>query len=234
MNLEEHYNSLYNNAMRQIGSEGCSTDPLIGSEHDYRRGITLLLRPNADIANYIKQFISNLQKIDPNQYYHPTSDLHLTVMSIISCYPDFELNCINLPDYIDVIEKCIQKENHIEIEFRGITASPSCIMVQGFPSNGTLASIRNKLRTAFKNSGLQQSIDTRYRLETAHITVARFTQQLAQKEKFLEVLETHRNQSFGSLCTNNIELVFNDWYLRNEKVKLLQPFSVGTSCCRHN
>ena len=87
-------------------------------------------------------------------------------MSIISCYDGFDLNAIDVSKYIDIIKKSITVNTNVEIQFKGLTASPSCIMVQGFMSSPSLNKIRDNLRTHFKNSDLEQSLDKRYAIHT--------------------------------------------------------------------
>src|SRR5690606_2272383 len=129
----------------------------------------------------IQKFLNSIKTIEPSQYYYKNSDIHITVMSIISCYDGFQLENIDISEYIDLISKSLIENPEIEIRFRGITASPSCIMIQGFINNNFLNSIRNNLRNNFKNSNLQQSIDKRYSIETAHTTVMRFQNKLNDK-----------------------------------------------------
>lgn len=98
------------------------------------------------------------------------------------------------------------------IHFKGITASSSCILIQGFPENEQLSTLRNKLRENFKQSGLFVSIDTRYKIFTAHLTVMRFSLPLTNNQKLLELLDKYRDYDFGIYQLNQIELVFNNWY----------------------
>ena len=146
-------------------------------------------------------------------------------MSIISCYTGFDLQRIAIPDYVRVIEQSIAG-NNIAIRFTGVTASPSCIMLQGFPEDDTLNTIRNNLRTNFKSSTLEQSIDKRYSIQTAHTTVIRFRKPIAHLDEYLKILEIYRDHDFGTLRTNTLELVHNDWYHRTERIKQLHTFSL--------
>jgi 2'-5' RNA ligase len=146
-------------------------------------------------------------------------------MSIISCYEGFEIDTIDLSKYINLIQKCLITEN-INIQFKGLTASDSCIMVQGFMNNNYLNEIRDNLRAAFKNSNLEQSLDKRYSIQTAHSTVVRFKKQFEKKESFLETIEKYKNFDFGSFNVNKFELVSNDWYQREEFVRKLYDFEI--------
>lgn len=227
MNLPEHYDTLYKNSIEKIRSGQYQLDPLIDAAEDNRYGITLLLRPDSQTKQQIQAFLSELNAIDPAQYYYPNSDIHVTVMSIISCYSGFELGQISVPDYVELIQKSIPAHSQIEICFKGITASPSCVMVQGFLTDDTLNSIRENLRTNFRNSDLEQSIDKRYTIQTAHATVARFREPLRNTSAYLQVLEKYRDHDFGTFTADALELVHNDWYQRERFVQPLHRFSLA-------
>lgn len=226
MNISEHYNSLYQDSIQRIISDKYSIDNLIDSPFDTRRGITLLIRPNQGIKASIEGFLNDLKQIEPEQYYQPTSDLHITVLSIITCYEKFKLSNICIQDYVDILQKNLKAASNIEINFKGVTASPSAIMIQGFLSNDTLNVIRDNIRVSFRKSGLQQSIDSRYSIQSAHMTVVRFRKPFAQKTDLLKRIENYREFDFGTFSTNTMELVYNDWYQRKEFVKELHKFEI--------
>jgi 2'-5' RNA ligase len=226
MNLQEHYETLYHESIAKIKAGGIQTDSLIDSADDNRYGITLRIRPDTTLIKSINNFLEQLRQIEPEQYYYRESDIHVTVMSIISCYNGFGLQRISIPDYISGIEQSIPVARNITIRFNGITASPSCIMIRGYPEDDTLNTIRNSLRTHFKNSELEQSIDKRYAIQTAHSTIVRFRKPLTKMNEFLKILEVYHDHEFGTLQTNTLELVHNDWYHRTERVEQLCKFKL--------
>lgn len=226
MNLPEHYNELYINSIQKIKSGNYQIDNLIHSPSDNRFGVTLLIRPDKQIRDAIHKFLNDLKVVEPDQYYYPDSDIHVTVMSIISCYGGFDLKKIQVMDYVDIIRKSIANEKKIQIEFRGVTASPSCILIQGFLKDDTLITIRNNLRMNFKNSNLEQTLDKRYSIQTAHATVVRFRTSLIRKEEFINVLDTYRDFNFGTFEAGSLELVYNDWYHSTKYEKELYRFEI--------
>ena len=225
MNLEKHYNELYTASIEKILDDTYEIDPLINSSLDNRFGISLLIRPSAEVKNEIQKFLKRLQSIEPNQYYYKNADIHITVMSIISCYDGFQLKNIELSDYIRVIKQSLITNSNIEIKFKGITASSSCIMIKGFMNTESLNMIRNNLRENFKNTTLEQSIDQRYSIRTAHCTVVRFQEKFSNKSEFLKIVKEFKDYEFGSFKPKSMELVFNDWYQREKHVKKLHEFS---------
>lgn len=227
MDLHTHYNLLYENAVQAIQTDKYTTDPLIDTAEDNRRGVTLVIRPDKNLAAAVNRFLTDIQLHEPEQYYQPIHDRHITLLSIITCKPGFQLNDIDVPAYTHLIQKAIEQQPAFNIVFKGITASPSCIMLQGFPENNVLTEIRNILRAAFKASGLIHSIDERYTIQTAHMTVIRFRTPLKNIRSFLSAIEPYRNFYFGTTAVKNTELVFNDWYQRKEHVQILKQFSLA-------
>ena len=147
--------------------------------------------------------------------------MHLTILSIISCIKGFTLSDINIEKYQDVFNAVFAGQSSIEIEFRGITASPSCIVVQGFPLGNALEILRDKLRDGFTKSGLQCSFDSRYKLVTAHTTVIRFRRPIENNKLLLELCDKYKDHEFGNVNLTQYELVFNDWYQRLSNSKSL-------------
>lgn len=224
MNLSEYYTNLYNSSIDKIKADQYQPDSLITSPEDTRRGITLLIRPDETVKNRITEFLNKVKSVAPNQYFYPASDMHITIMSIISGYEGFNLSQINPTDYIPVIEESIKNIKPFEINFKGITASPNCVMIQGFDPDNALNQIRDRLRNNFRDSNLQQSMDKRYAIQTAHSTVIRLKEPLINKTSYISLLNNYREHYFGTFTVNKLEFVFNDWYQRRESVKRLHTF----------
>lgn len=224
MDLIKHYGALYKESIEKIAADNYHIDKQIDSLSDHRFGLTLIIRPDIQTKNNIQCFLNELKEIDSGQYYYPNSDIHITAMSIISCYDGFDLSMISIPNYVAIIDKSLVDIHDIEINFQGITASPSAIMIQGFPNSNSLNDLRNDIRTNFRSSGLEESIDKRYSIQTAHSTVARFRKPISNKEKLIEILEKYRDFHFGKFKVENYYLVYNDWYQREKSVQELHEF----------
>ena len=226
MNLAEHYRQMYEDSLSVIRSQGPQTDELIDSPEDTRRGITLLTRPPQEVKAAVHAMLERLRGLEPDQYYYPDEDIHLTVLSIITCRNGFTLEEIVPQDYIRLIQNTLRGLQPIRIRFRGITLSPGCVMIQGYPNDDTLNRFRDRLRDAFRNSPLRQTLDQRYTLRTAHSTIIRFRRPFRDTDAFLSALESCREQDFGSFRLDRMELVLNDWYQRRENTRELGFFQL--------
>ena len=224
MNLSDHYDAMRQAAFRQFRHQGAVLDPLLDSATDTRRGLTLLSRPPAPILAAVAAIQADFQRTEPAQYYYPASDIHLTILSIISCYSGFRLESIDPLAYQDAIRALLREVRSFSIEVRGLTASASGIMVQGFPDDRSLEHLRDGLRAYFQQSSLAQSIDQRYRLQTAHATIIRFKSALADPARLIDTITRYQNHSLGTFEVNTVELVCNDWYQRANQTILLEKF----------
>lgn len=232
------YQQLWQQFCAALSTQQLETDALTNDPADDRRGITALafLQKNSPAACLeVQRFQQQLATLEPAQYLQPDAELHLTVLSIISCISGFTLQQIDVAAYIQVFQQVLaelhqeirqQKVAPIQIELRGVTASASCILLQGFAQGEGLSRLRDKLRLAFAESGLRQSIDSRYRQQSAHLTLCRFTQPLQQPQAVLALCQQYRDYHFGMLPLQQIELVFNNWYLHSA---ITRPLAVAQS-----
>lgn len=213
---------MYDNAVRRFKEGACEPDAWIDAAGDSRMGLTLRLRPDRQVVNRIQHFLNAARELEPNQYFYGEENIHVTVLSIISCYPGFSASDIVVADYVKVIMESMMGIGPFDLNFQGITASPSCIMVQGFMEEDGLELLRQRLRERMARSGLQQSMDQRYTLQTAHATVLRLKQKLQNKHGFLQLLEKYRNCSWGCSSVSEVELVLNDWYHKPDRTSVLK------------
>lgn len=229
-----------------LHNEGVSVDHNIHNNADTRRGVTALAyieKNYTQVATRISEFLAGLQQVIPNQYFYPTDELHLTMLSVISCVDDFTLDDIHIPPYTALFQEALLGLPEFNITFRGVTATPDCVVIQGVVDHGksgeneesdTLTLLRERLRNAFKSSTLRSSIDSRYTLKTAHCTAARFCSPLntssntkaSESELLLNYLKRYRNHHFGTITVKHIDLVFNDWYQRLNTKRLAQALLV--------
>lgn len=224
MHIDTQYKQLWANALARFQKNEFEYDPLIEDANDQRFGLTIIIRPGQEVKASIEAMLNALRQIEPDQYYYPSDDMHVTVLSVISCYNGFTRQSYLPKDYLKVIERSLPDIRRFKMHFQGITASPGCIMVQGYPE-GMLNLLRTNLRNNFKNTGLQTSFDKRYRLEVAHSTVVRLRHKITDNKKFIDLLEHYRRHEFGTSMANEIEFVFNDWYLQKQKVETIAKFA---------
>ena len=224
MSLLAHYDALHAATLPQLRQGKTEPDALLDSPHDTRRGLTLLARPPAAIAARIGEVLAEFRRVEPLQYYYPATDLHLTILSIISGYAGFTLARIDPAAYIELVAAALRRTAPFRIRLAGLAAAPAGVLVRGFPEGNGLAALRDELRRTLRASGLPQSIDQRYRLQTAHLTVLRFRVAVPEAGPLLRVLDAYRAYPFGTVEVSSPELVVSDWYQRAAHTVLLRKY----------
>jgi len=215
------YSKMWRDCIHKFENNSCEIDPLINDAEDTRRGLTVLSYFDQGLSENISQFINELKDIEPQQYYYPASDFHATILSIISCISGFKLSDIEQQPYIDVFKEALQDMDPVKINLKGITVSSSCILIQGFPDGKQLEKLRNALRTGFIKAKLHVTIDSRYKISTAHTTVVRCLTPFKNSEKVMRILTKYKDHDFGTLEVNTLDFVFNNWYQNASVTKIL-------------
>ena len=120
----------------------------------------------------------------------------------------------------DVLGRC----RPFKIHFRGITASPDSVLVQGFPIGDGLAVVRDELRAAFARHGFGDMPDRRYKATTAHMTAMRFSKRCPDLKPLLSLLKASRETDFGECEINVLQLILGDWYGSADRVQTFEEY----------
>jgi 2'-5' RNA ligase len=211
--LAAHYDAMWTEAAASVQAGGATLDPqVVALADDARRGVTLLARPAAAVAHALSALAERLRAMEPEQYYQPASDLHHTILSLFTATADYAPYLEHLPAYRETVAEVVAATPPFTIDVRGVTLTLGAVLAQGFPRDGTLAAVRERLRAALGARGLDDSLDRRYRLVTAHMTLIRFAQPLRDSRRFVAALAPTRALEFGATAVDRLELVFGDWF----------------------
>ena len=215
--LQEHYNNILLKNKDKLNQGGVKDDLLSNVLNDKRMSMVLLIRINPDINIKIQNTIKNLKEIEPDSmYYYPSSDFHITVIDILK--GELGRNIPeNINEYINCIKECTKQIKPFEIEFDGLTASDNAILVKGFYDN-ELQKFRELLRENLGKNNLK--LEERYKTISSHITIARIKSKLNNAEKLIEFVEKNKNNYFGKMKVESLELCFHNWYDTQKQVLL--------------
>lgn len=225
--LKAFYDSLWQKAANTFVKGQVDIDPYLSDrQHDQRLGLSLIARPGKHVVQRISNMLQQLQYIEPSQYYYQPDELHITVLSLFTATEQYAQYVSKIPIYASVLQSVLSKIERFQVVFRGITASNTAIMVQGFPENDDLNHLREQLREALNAHGLGESLDKRYRIKTAHSTIMRFCTQPQNLSALLEILTAFREYDFGQTTFEALQWVKNDWYMSSDKVEVLEEYTL--------
>ena len=194
---------------------------LLNRAGDMRRGVTIVLRPSPTVRDRVKAYIDRLAAVCPGQHFYRPEELHVTVLSIISGTEYWQKEILKLPAYRAVIRDALSKQRPFKLDFKGITATPNSVMIQGFPAGNGLALVRDELRSAFARAGYSGLLDRRYKISAAHMTIMRFCRPETDWKRLLALLEEGRKLDFGMMEVDCLQLIQADWYASTDTLQIL-------------
>lgn len=226
--LAARYDALWDAAAPDVREGRVALDAwALRKDDDARRGITLIARPTPAVAARLASLLDELRVLEPEQYYQPRADLHLTVLALFSATADYLPHLAQLDAYRAAVAEALDGAAPFAVDTIGVTLSRGAVLAQGFPRDDTLARLRTKLRSALAARGLGDTLDQRYRLETAHTTLVRFVAPLRDPRRFVDALDAARSRALGTSVVSRLELVLGDWYQSSERARLLAAYELG-------
>ena len=205
--LDELYNiNIYEKNKQKLLSGGIADKFLLNVKNDNRMSLDILIRMTPYISDKIEKCIFELKNIEPNLYYYPNTDFHVTVLDILKAESNRKIPN-NLEEYIKCIKKCVSEIKPFKIEFNGLTASDNAIMIKGYYEY-ELQKFRESLRKLLREKRLD--FEERYETISCHITIGRILDKINKPIDLIKYIEQDR--MFGIMEINSFELCFHNWY----------------------
>lgn len=222
---QDLYEKLWRQAVAAFEQRKPRLDPFLRDRAgDQRRGVTLIARPDLEVVGRVAKFLREIAAAAPEQYYYQPAEFHVTVLSVIPVCDSWQKFRQRLPEYLAALDTVLRNRGAFSIAFRGVTASPEAVMIQGFPVDNALKQVRDELRAALSRRGLEENLDRRYRLVAAHLSVARFSAPMADWKPLHALLAVHRETDFGESRVRSLQLIENDWYASADTVRTLREY----------
>lgn len=220
------YEQLWHKATAAFARGEPQLDPhLLDKPRDRRRGLTLVLRPSAAVVDCVQAFLNRLNF--PGQYVYRPEELHVTGLELISASENWRQEFRQWPAYRAILRQVLSRHARFKLGFRGITASPSAVLVQGYPLDNGLADLRADLRRSFAQAGFGHTLDRRYVVSTAHLTILRFCRAAADWPQLTAQLEAARQTNFGEMTVQRIQLIWGDCYASARTTRILASYPLA-------
>jgi 2'-5' RNA ligase len=221
------YDQLWSEAMMAFELGQPKIDPhLLDKANDRRRGLSLVFRLPTTVQARVKIFLDQLAADFPGQYFYQPEELHVTIVTLISATELWPQEIGDLEAFRAILGEVLSHHPPFKIEFRGVTAAPNAVMIQGFTVDDTLEKIRAELRRVFVARGFSNRLDRRYANAAAHVTAMRFCQPDSDWKHLASILKTKRQMPFGEIQVETLQLVLGDWYASANTAQTLQEFQL--------
>ena len=173
-------------------------------------------------------FIGRLQTVCPGQYFYQREELHITGLSIITMTELWREEMERFEKCRHLIGEVLTRQRPFKVKFKGVTASRDSVLIQGFPMDNGLTTIREALREAFTRAGYGDMPDRRYKVIAAHISAMRLCKSGADMKPLLAFLKESREIDFGESHISSLELILGDWYASADTLKVLEEYRLAS------
>jgi 2'-5' RNA ligase len=222
------YEQLWDEAMAAFEAGKPKLDPhLPDKKNDRRRAVSLSIPLPAAVQGSIKKFFDQLAAEFPGQYFYAPEELHVTMVTLISATEHWEQEFDDVEAFHGIVREVLGRHRGFKLEFRGVTAAPNAVMVQGFTVDTTLEDIRADLRRTFVERGFPNRLDRRYPNAAAHVTAMRFCKSDSDWKRLAAVLAANRQTPFGEMRVETIQLTWGDWYLSTGIARVLEEYRLA-------
>jgi 2'-5' RNA ligase len=223
--LQKHYDKIWDDSKDAILKNKISLDPsLYNLSKDVRQGLTLITPLNHKVSGKIAKIMKLLKNIEPEQYYYPFENMHITTLNLTPFTKDFVFDKKQCEAFNKVFKKAFIGIKPFNVKLKGITSSKGAVIIQGFYKDA-FQKIREDIRREAQKQGV--SLNEDYERKTAHSTIIRFRKKLRSPKDFVNQIEKHRNTDLGTVRIDKVLLVLTDWYNRKEKKTIIATYQLG-------
>lgn len=212
MSSRKLYDRIYASSIGKLEASDIAVDDhLVGDgKPDRRMGVSLIIGVRS-IATRYKGLLASMRRIEPDQYYYPVEDLHITVFDFIRGRESYRRDEESERLFMAISQKAAKRLAPFDIELEGIVCSAEAGLVQGYDGDA-LIELREAIRGLMEAEGLMN--EERYRSESAHMTFMRFRKELARPDALCAFVGENRELRIGRERVAALELVEHDWYNR--------------------
>lgn len=222
--LKKKYDDIWESSKQALLQNNVEVDSNLSDiENDKRKGLSAIITITGDCLDNFSKIKNEIRKIEPEQYYYPQTDIHVTILTLIHTSENFVFDEEKAETFKEILEKTTRNFPKFDIEFKGLTASKGVVMVQGF-FNKTLNEMREAKRDEKKKHELE--INQRQKGGIGHCTIIRFKQKLRNPMAFVNKIEELRNISLGTFKVKKIHFVLHDWCNSEAKRKVLAEYEL--------
>lgn len=206
--IRRDYDNLWARCRSKLAQGLIEPDP--ASEETLKRwGVSVILRPEADVADTLSEVASELAVYTGRrQVVYDRSNLHTTMRSV-----EFNLGRVDderICAYGEVLRELAKSYDPLRINYRGLTATATGVLAQGWPADESLQELRRDFRRRLAHRGLAGGPEeTKLRL-TAHASLTVFAGPLLNPLSLVRYVKDNRDTEYGTATYRCLDLVRYD------------------------
>jgi hypothetical protein len=208
--------------------DGVTDDAILRAElgtptTDLRSGLNIICRPSEQLRSVVIQIQDQMKRTEPDQYYYPGTDLHLTLLEICHSRSPQELFVI-VQKLSTSIPLLFQSVDSIHLDSPEVVFDTHACALGFLPSDNNLQRCRTAFVGILEKSGI--SLYSRYLANSAHVTVMRYIAPLRSSRR--EWVNTLSSLRFDREFVWNVSEAWitwgTNWYGMRSRITERGPF----------
>ena len=193
---------------------------------DMRCGVNIICRPTIDVIEYIVSIQKYLSVFEPDQYYYPPSDLHLTLVEI--CHS-------RTPEEVAGIASAVRSEIRriaastapAKVDSPMLVFDAHAVALNFIPADDALQNARHSILQGLTNRGI--SVDSRHETKSAHVTLMRYIAPLrSSSEEWVSNLVNVPAKPELAWLLSPLWLTWGaNWYGMRSRIEEVGPIQLG-------
>ena len=213
-----------------LRTSGTSPDPTLRSllsdqNVDQRYGVNLVVHPPLTVLQQIRAIQQHLRTHEPQQYYYPSTDLHLTMMEILAARPLQNITSVatQVKEHLDQL---LQDLPTPQLDTPLFVFDQYGCALNFLPSDSRLQTLRRCLNERLTHMGI--SLTSRYPPQSAHLTLMRYVSPLqTESETWIRTLKSVPLQAHLRWMIDTMTLTWGaNWYCMRQSVQEDGPHSL--------
>jgi hypothetical protein len=192
---------------------------------DQRYGVNVVVRPPDGVVSCIQAVQEQLRICEPEQYYYPAEDLHLTLLELCSRRTLDEADTL-AATVLQVLPKQVQAAPHARVAASLLGYDQHGCALNFLPCDDGLQRLRQHLVRQFSAQGVE--VAPRYPAQSVHVTVMRYLRPLQTEvstwvEELQAIPSAHLEWQIDTLWLS----WGATWYGMRSRTKQSGPYWVG-------
>jgi hypothetical protein len=190
---------------------------------DQRYGVNLIVRPPPPVIGYIESLQKRLRVREPDQYFYPAGDLHLTLVEICSSRPQAEIELLAaavaqaLPQLLQAMPRALLVHSLLGYDQR------ACAL-HFLPTDQAIQTLRHDLVNQLAAHAIM--VAPRYAPQSAHVTFMRYVRPLrTELTAWVETLKHAAPESPLEWLVDSVWLTWGaTWYGMQARTHMCGPY----------
>jgi hypothetical protein len=230
VDIQAEYDRIATDGMRAL-LMGQAIPEALPTDGEPRWGVSAVLRPAGQTAASMMQLIAELGLLaDEGHLWYAESGLHTTIRSIEPFRTIVPGDDKAVAGYFGVLVRVAGVTPHIGIEYRGVIASPSGILVRGLPQSAALQECRERLHAEIHDKVPANAMELKSRRVTAHVSLGVFrNSRLRRGRQLSDYVKCRKDLPLGLVTYDRIDLVRYHFTPTRIDVSVLGTAPLGTT-----